>query len=266
MGPLSYNIASWNCATGLLDMNGSPTDKMMDVHSYIEEHELHLMAISECDFFSITSKTNQKKYTKQSIEDAIHLNGYDAIFPKQWDKYGHARIIVMVKADLSVKVLECPNVEDLPVIVVEVGTMREPKIRKRSNKFNLCDSVENSFCDKLSLQAQRNMKDLKELEVFQLLENAANDASFCSNSSQIKNLVSNAILPTPNKMVPTLKMMNNSSMLPTPISLSTAKTSFASSTPATHQSQVSPGLPVNYGNPDSSSQKGNFVKFIQNSV
>jgi len=123
-------------------------------------------------------------------------------------------------------------------------------------KFNLCDSVENSFCDKLSLQAQRNMKDLKELEVFQLLENAANDSSFCSNSSQIKTLVSNAILPTPNKMVPNLKMMNNSSMLPTPISLSTAaKTSFASSTPATHQSQVSAVPTVSCGNSDSSSQK-----------
>jgi len=91
-------------------------------------------------------------------------------------------------------------------------------------KFNLCDSVENSFCDKLSLQAQRHIKDMKELEVFQLLEDAANDSSFCSNSSQIKSLVTNAILPTPNKMG-----------IPTPHrNMSIAKTSFASSTPASH--------------------------------
>ena len=70
----------------------------------------------------------------------------------------------------------------------------------RPAKFNLCDSVENSFCDKLSVQAQRQEKDLKELAVFQLLEDAANDSSFCSNSSKIKSLVGNAMLPSPNRM------------------------------------------------------------------
>jgi len=98
----------------------------------------------------------------------------------------------------------------------------------RPARFNLCDSVENSFCDKLTLQAQRHQKDLKELEVFQLLEDAANDSSFCSNSSKIKSLVSNAMLPTPNKNP----------------NLSTAKTSFASSTPAPHLAQLSSSTPL----------------------
>jgi len=127
-------------------------------------------------------------------------------------------------------------------------------------KFNLCDSVENSFCDKLSLQAQRNMKDLKELEVFKMLEDAANDSSFCSNSSQIKSLVSNAILPTPNKIVktttvPILKSVSNSMVLPTPDrSMSTAKTSFASSTPATFQTQMSAGPLDNHTKSDNSAR------------
>ena len=131
----------------------------------------------------------------------------------------------------------------------------KPRSPLKAGKFNLCDSVENSFCDKLSLQAQRNMKDLKELEVFQLLENAANDSSFCSNSSKIKTLVSNAILPTPNKMTPTSKMINNSSMLPTP-NMSSNKTSFASSTPATHQLQVSSIPPDKYYKSNSMSHTG----------
>ena len=87
------------------------------------------MAISECDFFDISFNTNQKKFTRQSIEDAIHLPGYDVIFPKQWDKYGHARMIVLVKTDLAIKIVNCPTIEELPVVVVEVGTIREPKIR-----------------------------------------------------------------------------------------------------------------------------------------
>eukprot|EP00092_Neocalanus_flemingeri_P092306 GFUD01117168.1.p1 GENE.GFUD01117168.1~~GFUD01117168.1.p1 ORF type:complete len:1013 (-),score=396.27 GFUD01117168.1:70-3108(-) len=116
------------------------------------------------------------------------------------------------------------------------STSAQPRSQPRSQppprhtKFNLCDSVENSFCDKLSVQARRQEKDLRELAVFQQLEDAANDASFCSNSSKIKSLVSNAMLPSPNR-----KKNPN---------ISTIKTSFASSTPASHLSQLSHSTPL----------------------
>ena len=74
-------------------------------------------------------KPKNKKFTKKSIEDALNFPGYEVWFPKQWDKYGHTRIIVIVKTDLAVKELASPTIEDLPVIMVEIGTQREPKTR-----------------------------------------------------------------------------------------------------------------------------------------
>ena len=38
-------------------------------------------------------------------------------------------MIVLVKTDLAIKIVNCPTIEELPVVVVEVGTIREPKIR-----------------------------------------------------------------------------------------------------------------------------------------
>ena len=89
-------------STGLLDGDGSPTDKVLDAHLYITDHKLHLLAISECDFFDVCYSTNHKKFTRQSIEDALHLQGYDVWFPKTWSKYGFSRIILMVKTDSKI--------------------------------------------------------------------------------------------------------------------------------------------------------------------
>ena len=143
---------------------------------------------------------------------------------------------------------------------ISSSELSKPRISPspRPAKFNLCDSVENSFCDKLSLQAQKHQKDLKELEVFKMLEDAANDSSFCSNSSKIKSLVSNAMINTPNKMTKTGAI----NMAPTPNhrghpNMSTAKTSFASSTPASHLLQGSSSTPLDKEvNGDAPGQKG----------
>ena len=129
MGPLTYNIAAWNCAGGLIDSQGSPTDKVMDIHSYIRNHSLHLLAVSESELYSITHRTRNKKFTRKSIEDALNIPGYDVWFPQQWDKHGLARIVLWVKGDLTVREIINPATDDLPMILVEIGTQREPKTR-----------------------------------------------------------------------------------------------------------------------------------------
>ena len=43
---------------------------------------------------------------------------------------------------------------------------------------SICDSVEHSFREKLSVQEKRQVKELKELEVFEILEDATLDSSF----------------------------------------------------------------------------------------
>ena len=122
-------MAAWNCATGLLNHDGSPTDKVVDMHAYIKDHNLHLLAITECDLYDLTYKTKQKRFTRQTIENAVHLQGYDVWFPRQWTKYGFCRIIIIVKSDLAIKEIPCPAIEDLPIMMAEIGTLREPKTR-----------------------------------------------------------------------------------------------------------------------------------------
>ena len=50
--------------------------------------------------------------------------------------------------------------------------------RKEENPLSCCDSVEHSFKEKLSLQSQRQHKEEKELEVFEMLEGATLNSSF----------------------------------------------------------------------------------------
>ena len=115
--------------------------------------------------------------------------------------------------------------------------------------YNLSDSVENSFCDKLVRQAGRQEKDKAELAVFQMLENAADDVSFCSNSSKIQSLVSAAVLQSPlrhqlptnvSTVTPHLASGSKSfiSSTPAPGSAPPTKLSYISSTPASSSSSA----------------------------
>lgn len=74
-----------------------------------------------------------------------------------------------------------------------------PAPAQSSFHYDLSDSVENSFCDKLVVQASRQQKDQAELAVFKMLETAADDSSFCSNSSRIQGLVTAAVLQSPQR-------------------------------------------------------------------
>ena len=120
-----------------------------------------------------------------------------------------------------------------------------------SARYDLSDSVENSFCDRLVVQASRQEKDQAEVAVFQMLESAANDASFCSDSSRIQNLVTAAVLPSPHRQRPgPAHSTTPSSVLPaaTPRLQSSSK-SFVSSTPAPNMSSSSaPTLGLSYVN------------------
>lgn len=88
-------------------------------------------------------------------------------------------------------------------------------------KPNLHDSVENSFREKLHVAEKRHTKELKELAVFELLEDAANDSSFCSTSSKVKTLVDHSMLPSPSRnllrktLIP--KPVNGSNSASTPM-------------------------------------------------
>ena len=124
-----------------------------------------------------------------------------------------------------------------------------------SARYDLSDSVENSFCDRLVVQASRQEKDQAEVAVFQMLESAANDASFCSDSSRIQSLVTAAVLPSPHRQrpgpAPSISTSTNpSSVLPTATPrLQSSSKSFVSSTPAPNMSStLAPPLGLSYVN------------------
>ena len=77
------------------------------------------------------------------------------------------------------------------------GGAPRPSTQPSHSQYN--DSVENSFREKLSVQERKAQKDLKELAVFELLEDAANDSSFCSTSSRVKTLMQGSVLPSPHR-------------------------------------------------------------------
>ena len=115
-----------------------------------------------------------------------------------------------------------------------------PMPAQSSFHYNLSDSVENSFCDKLVVQASRQEKDRAELAVFKLLESAADDSSFCSNSSRIQGLVTAAVLQSPVRRpglgespgLQTSKSFVSSTPAPAPSTSVPFKLPYSSSVPA----------------------------------
>ena len=69
-----------------------------------------------------------------------------------------------------------------------------PRLRllQAGTQGSTCDSVENSFREKLTVQEKRQVREQKELEVFEILEDATLNSSFNSTSSRISGLVKGA--------------------------------------------------------------------------
>ena len=96
--------------------------------------------------------------------------------------------------------------KELPPILSTAASIKQPAtaptssrtIRKfgneilengRNNNSSIHDSVELSFIEKLSKAENSHKKDLEDLKAFEMLEEAANDSSFCSSSSTVKRLI-----------------------------------------------------------------------------
>ena len=73
--------------------------------------------------------------------------------------------------------------------MTKVSPVLKQIINKRKEEippYSSCDSVEHSFKEKLSLQSQRQDKEEKELEVFEMLEGATLNSSFSRFTNHIK--------------------------------------------------------------------------------
>lgn len=92
--------------------------------------------------------------------------------------------------------------KELPPILSTAASIKQPTtaptssrtVRKFGNEnpengTSIHDSVELSFIEKLSKAESSHKKDLEDLKAFEMLEEAANDSSFCSSSSTVKRLI-----------------------------------------------------------------------------
>ena len=90
------------------------------------------------------------------------------------------------------------------------------ELRKPATNGNVgtYDSVELSFMEKLATANQSHKKEMEDLAMFEMLEEAACDSSFCSSSSTVKKLIENQ-LPVKQTSTPkTERFVKNDGLTP----------------------------------------------------
>ena len=105
-----YNYFYWNCARGLISK-----EKIEDIRLLADSQNIHIIGISEVDL----SKEN---YSREEIDDIYQIKGYSIVLPRSWESHGKARVIVYIKEDLKVKVVEGDaSDDDIQHVLLDVG-------------------------------------------------------------------------------------------------------------------------------------------------
>ena len=126
---VGYNIAVWNCRKGLLLSDNSPSEKLLDIKSLLQRHDLHLLGIVESDLHGVESRVIRANpiSTKEILKN-LHIEGYSIKLPKTWKSHGQARIILYVREGVTIKMREVSNPNsDLPSVSCEIGLGREKR-------------------------------------------------------------------------------------------------------------------------------------------
>ena len=58
---LGYRIAMWNCRKGLLKQDNSASEKVTDIKSLLQKHDLHLLGVVETDLHGVGSRVRRSK-------------------------------------------------------------------------------------------------------------------------------------------------------------------------------------------------------------
>ena len=126
---IGYNVAVWNCRKGLVKSNKSPSTKMTDIQSYLENHQLDLFGIVESDLHAATSRIYRANpLSTMDINSNLQIPGYRIILPQSWYTHGQARVIIFTKEGIKIKERKLRNEDsDLPSISLELGIGREKR-------------------------------------------------------------------------------------------------------------------------------------------
>ena len=124
-----YNIGLWNCRRGLIEDEKKPSSKMAEVKHFLQNKKLHILCLVEADLHGITSRYKRlNPLTTKDIDDNLGISGYKIFLPKSWQVHGQARIMVIAKEELQVKIRDFGRQNsDLPSLTCEIGLAREKK-------------------------------------------------------------------------------------------------------------------------------------------
>ena len=90
---IGYRVAAWNCRKGLLNPDGSQSNKITDIQKYLQKHQLHMFGIIESDLHGVNSRMRRRNpLSTKDIHKKLHI-----IIPQSWYSYDQARVIAYVK-------------------------------------------------------------------------------------------------------------------------------------------------------------------------
>ena len=126
---IGYRIAVWNCRRGLLNSDGSPSNKINDIKLYIQKHNLHIFGIIESDLHWPTSRIGRPHpLSTLDIDNKLPIDSYRINVPQTWYHHDQARLIMYVREDIKIyEVRGLDNYVDLPSIRIDISLGREKK-------------------------------------------------------------------------------------------------------------------------------------------
>ena len=110
-------------------INFSFSEKLDEVVNFIEQHQHHVLGVSEAALHGQDSRTRRVfPTTTSAIQHHLAIPGFTLILPDTWTHHDQARLIVYVKDSVSYKVTMLgQHLQYLPLITLEVWKGKNKK-------------------------------------------------------------------------------------------------------------------------------------------
>ena len=119
----------WNCRKNLIDSSKKATHKKIEIIDFLQKKKLDILCLVEAGLHGATSRHRRiNPLTTRDIHNILGIAGYKLTLPSTWQAHGQARILVISREELQIK-LHDPGAQncDLPTITCEISLAREKK-------------------------------------------------------------------------------------------------------------------------------------------
>ena len=109
-----YNIGMWNCRRGLIDGGKRASHKKVEVLDFLQKHKLHMLCLIEAGLHGEASRHRRvNPLATKDIHTILGIPGYKLLLPSSWQAHGQARLLVIAREELQVKIrdqgVQSPN-------------------------------------------------------------------------------------------------------------------------------------------------------------